>query len=431
MVRLFSHKNRPAHFGSYLLERLNRQDQAPAYNNVAAANPLQIENAEKSESLANGMRTYIDVMDRMRTGDVAPAEAPIPEDEKERANHLKAACYYLDASMAGTCRVPKSAILESSIINHSLANAMEQEFGVGAADNPMAEISVREGKSALQRAQTQSEEPLDHESALAIVVEYTRDPSPEEPGGNWLADTQAQRAALRAAEVGAVIANYLRMLGFDARLHTATASDLDLDQILLAAGLGEVVEANGSAQVAVPYLGRRFGVVAVSTSMALAADRYLAPGATKKGKNFSWWLGLGGSRPGYQGALYQKRAFHQGLYPMEKVKRVKEPTTLIDAANVPRIPKRHDMFIRASIGDLGAKAEKELHNFRMITKSPFGHAMIPVLGGMVPLQYGREDQNQAEGYEDPARNAQLIKAAMYYLGADMVGICEIPEYAWF
>ena len=116
---------------------------------------------------------------------------------------------------------------------------------------------------------------------------------------------------------------------------------------------------------------------------------------------------------------------------METVKRVEEPTTLIDADNIPRSPKRHDMFLRAAMGDLGAKAQKELDGFRMITKNPFGHAMIPVLGGMVPLQYGEESSTVDPSTTDPQANADAVKAALYYLGADMVGICEIPDYAWY
>lgn len=98
---------------------------------------------------------------------------------------------------------------------------------------------------------------------------------------------------------------------------------------------------------------------------------------------------------------------------METVERVEKTTTLIDEENVPRIPKRHDMFIRAAIGDLGPKAKKELDNFRTITKSPFGHAMIPVLGGMVPLQYAEAAADRAAGYDDPKKNAEAIKAALY------------------
>jgi hypothetical protein len=395
---------------------------------------LPIEDPGNPHSLANGMREYINVMDRMRTGPVAPGQAPIPGDQQERANHLKAACYYLDVSMAGVCRIPEGAFLEEPVTNHSLSEAAEREYGTGSADNPMAEISVREGRAAWEQSQAALQKPLGHTHALAIVVEYPRDPRPGEPGASWLHGTQAQRAALRAAEVGAVMANYLRMLGFDARLHTRTASELDIDHVLVEAGLAEPTGAVAECPAQVPFLGERFGAVIVSTDLELAADKYLAEGACRRARDFEWWVGLGGTRPGYKGPLYKGRDFHMGLYPMEAVKRVAEPTTLIDAARVPRVPKRHDMFIRASIGDLGDKAKKELTDFRMITKSPFGHAMIPVLGGMVPLQYGEELSQQAAGYEDPHANSQMIKAAMYYLGADMVGIRgrldqRCPEYA--
>ena len=431
MTRIFSHKNRPVHLGSFPLERLSRRPDPTPFRRDTPVAEMPIEDPGNVDSLANGMREYINVMDRMRTGPVAPSQAPIPSNPEERANHLKAACYYMDASMAGTCRIPEGARLAEPVVNHSLAQAMEQEYSTGSADNPMAEISVREGKAAWEQAQTALRQPLEHGFALAILVEYPRDVRDDEPGARWLMGSQAQRAALRAAEVGAVMVNYLRMLGFDARLHTRTASELDIDHVLLASGLAEAADPSGNNPVQVPYLGDRFGAVVISTDLELAADKYLGEGACRRARDFEWWTGIGGTRPGYKGALYNNRDFHQGLYPMETVKRVKEPTTLIDAAKVPRVPKRHDMFIRASIGDLGDKAQKELTDFRMITKSPFGHAMIPVLGGMVPLQYGQEVPEQAEGYDDPKTNSEILKAAMYYLGADMVGICEIPDYAWY
>ncbi len=380
MSRLFSHKHRPVHLGAFPLENLPRKDSLPEFQRGPKRSALTVEDPANPHSLANGMREYINVMDRMRVGQVAPQQAPIPQDLQERANHLKAACYYLDASMAGTCRIPSNALLAEPVVNAALGEAMELEYGAGSADNPMAEISVREGRAAWERAQAEMEAPPAHDYALVILSEHTRDVDPLEPGAEWLVDTQPQRAALRAAEVGAVMANYLRMLGFDARLHTATASDLDMDQILLASGLGESMDQEGVTRVEVPYLGTGYGAVVVSTTMELAADAPLAAGAVSSCRDFKWWSGFGGTRPGFQGPLYKGRPFHLGLYPMETVKRVAEPTTLIDAPNVPRIPKRHDMFIRASIGDLGPKAQKELTDFRMITKSPFGHAMIPGAG---------------------------------------------------
>jgi len=431
MTRLFSHKDRPVHLGPHPLERLPRTERVSRYPDQRIEAGLAIEKPENPASLSNAMREYVNVMDRMREGATAPKRAPIPTEPAVRAEHLKAACYYLDASMAATGRVPPEAILKRPIVNYSLADSMEKQYAAGSADNPMAEISVREGRAAWQQAMEMQAEPLDHTHALVILVEHTREPDPDEPGGQWLAGTQPQRAAVRVAEVAGVMANYLRFLGYRARMHTATASELDLDSMLLATGLGVLSGSNGATGVEVPFIGHGYGVAVISTDMEIATDLPLAPDAAHKSKDFSWWLGSGGTRPGMKGRPFDKRPFHLGPYPMETVKRVAQPTTLIDSTNVPRVPKRHDMFIRAAIGDLGPKAQKELVDFRMITKSPFGHAMIPVLGGMVPLQYGEAAPTVADGYDDPKKNSEALKAALYYMGADMVGICEIPEYAWY
>jgi hypothetical protein len=84
MTRLFSHKNRPVHLGSYPLERLSRRDSAPAFQRNTPPWELQVENPDNPHSLANGMREYVNVMDRMRAGPVAPNRAPIPSDLQER-----------------------------------------------------------------------------------------------------------------------------------------------------------------------------------------------------------------------------------------------------------------------------------------------------------------------------------------------------------
>ena len=396
MIRLFSHRHRAVHESAFPLERMPRTTKSPvppAHAFTGAA----IEHPEAPLSIRNAMRDYVNIMDRMRIGPKAPAEAPIPADQLERANHLKAACHYLDASMVGSCIVPAAAILSEPIVNESLAEAMEMEYAAGSADNKMAESVVREGREAWARA-TSGAGDFDHEYALVILTEYTREPRPEEPGGAWIAGSQAQRAAVRGAEVGAVMTNYLRFLGFDARLHTATASDLDLDQMVEACGLAARRSSNVTARPENPFIGDRFGVVVVSTTMPFAADDPLDAARMDGARNFSWWLGFGGTRPGYAGAPFEKRDFHLGPYPMETVRRVDEPTTIIDAPKVPRVPKRHDMFLRAAMGDLGAKAQHELDGFRMITKNPFGHAMIPVLGGMVPLQYGEGVERDHGGY---------------------------------
>jgi reductive dehalogenase len=410
------------------LERLPRTDNPPAAD--VRTRPFEIEADDRPFSIRNAMQDYFNVMDRMRVGPAAPKVAPIPVDPTERADHLKAACYYLDASMVGTCRIPKGALLETPVVNEALAEAAEREYAAGSAANAMAEASVREGREAWARAMD-ADDGFDHGYALVILAEYPREPDRNEPGGEWIAGTQAQRAAIRSAEVGAAMVNYLRFLGFDSRLHTATARDVDLERLAIECGLAEAVSGDGPVQCRNPFVGDRFGLATVTTTMEFAIDRPLAPGTAGKSPGFKWWIGVGGTRSGVAGELYKNRPFHLGPYPMETVKRVEEPTTLVDGPNIPRVPKRHDMFIRAAMGDLGAKAQKELDGFRFITKSPFGHAMQPVLGAMVPLQYGREADTIMQGTDDPKKNAEDVKAALYYLGADLVGICEVPEYAWY
>ncbi len=427
-MRLFSHRNRSVDLSHFPLERLPRlgADEL-VLRELRPLEPLAIEDPTRPASIANAVRAYIDTMDQQREGMVAATEAPIPADPHTRAKHLKAACYYLDASMAGVCALPASAHLAIPIVNQALGK-VEDEIEIVV--NPMATPAVQAGRQAWQHAQAKMHEPLtDHAHALVIICEYPREPRRGEPGWEWLDGAQAARAAARVAEVGAVMVNYLRMLGFASRLHTGTYSDLDLRTLIVAAGLGVYTDDD---QVAIPYLGTRYGVAAISTAMALAADAPLARDAPQRARDFKWWVGIGGTRPGFEGERFANRDYHLGVYPMEKVKRVAAPTTIIDAPEVPRVPKRHDHFIRAALGDLGTKAQNELAGFRMISKSPFGHAMQPPLGAMVPLQYDRgELPDIAPGYEDPEENTKRIKAALYFLGADMVGVCEIPDYAWY
>ncbi|MGE0335197.1 MAG: reductive dehalogenase domain-containing protein [Gammaproteobacteria bacterium] len=427
MIKLFSHRDRAVHLGAFPLERLARATTTAAAPRLPATGPLPGDNPSRPHSLRHALRDYLELMDRLRSGAPAPTRAPIPDEPAVRADHLQAACYYLDASMAATCRIPAHAWSATPRVNTALRDVQERQYGAGAADNVMAEIAVREGREAWRQPEA-TFVPGTHDYALVILHEYPRDPDTAEPGGAWIQGMQIERAALRGAEVGAVMANYLRMLGYEARLHTITTGELELDAMGIAAGL-TAPSAEAGRRPGNPFVGERYGIVVVSTTLELADAAPLS--SPRAGRDFRWWLGVGGTRPGYAGAPFARRPYHLGPYPMEKVRGVDNPTTRIDVADVPRVPKRHDMFIRAAMGDLGDKAQKELQNFRMITKSPFGHAMIPVLGGMVPLQYGTTAETVTPGYEDPKRNAEFVKAALYYLGADMVGICEIPRYAWY
>ena len=153
--------------------------------------------------MAGAFREYIDLFDRMRLGDPAPGQAPIPSDPQERADHLKAACYNLDVSMTATCAIPEQAILAEPIINESLARGQEKEYLAGSAANVLAETTVKEGREAWQRSLEDAKKEFNHGYALVLLVEYTREPDPDAESEAWLVGTQAQRAGVRVAETAA------------------------------------------------------------------------------------------------------------------------------------------------------------------------------------------------------------------------------------
>lgn len=177
-----------------------------------------------------------------------------------------------------------------------------------------------------------------------------------------------------------------------------------------------------------PFVGGDFGLAIVSTDMPLAADRPLTPGTTARARDWRFQLGVGGTRSGLEERRERRRASHLSRYPMERIRRVPEPTTLILEDEVPRVPKRAAFFERALKGDLGAKAQRE--RLRFATKHPFSHAMTPLIMGLVPHQDGAV-ADVAPGTDDPAANARAVKSLSYYLDADLVGICEAKPYAWF
>jgi hypothetical protein len=166
----------------------------------------------------------------------------------------------------------------------------------------------------------------------------------------------------------------------------------------------------------------------VSTDYALAADLPLHPDALKA-KGLAYWWGVNGAQSGRERNRKARRATHLSAYPMETVKRIDRPTTLIIDDEVPRVPKRAAFFQRALHGDLGDKAKKERTRFAF--KTPFSFALLQLIRAMVPFQGGETTSADRGQFRDPAANAKAIKSLSYFLGSDLTGICEIPRYAWF
>ncbi len=399
-MRLHSHKKRPFHLSPLALEYLPRADGNIAESLGGSASLVHAQPADRHTATADSINAvlpeYFNLFAKFLSGPVAPAKAPVPEIPEVRANNLKAAAYFLDATIAGCC----------TLRPQDLAAAP------GAAG---------------------------HTHAFVFLIEFGREPKPGEPGADWIRGANVARTDVRCAELAVILSGYLRWMGFNARGHAVGASDVNIEALAVRAGVARagVVRAGNDADPAraleAPHLTRGFRLGVVTTDYAIAPDAPLDPHApflpTDADKLAEVRDGAMGTRPLWWDDKLAERALHLGRYPMETIPRADEPSTLVLRDEIQRIPKRGDFFKRAQAGDLGEKAQRERARFPM--KHPYALGMQPLIQQMVPLQGGRE-KLQPTGIggdlSDPQRNADAIKALGYYLGADFVGICKLEPW---
>ncbi len=417
-MRLFSNRHRPVHLGPYPQERLPRRPGLPELARVPPMRALRFDAAD-ALSLSHAMARYMAMFDLVRDGPVQAAPAEIPDDPAERSRHLKAAAAYFDVPMAGVCAVPREARLAVPIRNpavvalgEELERSQPKSFAAGL-DMILADVldSARQQHGPIEQ----------HGHAIVLLVPHTREPRPGEPGCDWLHGTQDQRAALLAAQTAVLLSSYLRLLGHEARAHSASCSELDLNALAVAAGLATPDLRN-------PFAGLRYGLAAVSTALPLATDLALAEGAAP---GPAWWLGLGGTKSRLDADAFAQREFRLGPLPFETLPRRDTPTTFLDHDRVPRFPKRADFFARALFGDLGKSVQDNAKNAHYVMKSPIGACARRALGALLLLQFGEARGPVSPGAADPQRNADNLKAASYYLGIDAAGTCAVPGWAWY
>ncbi|NKB75985.1 MAG: reductive dehalogenase [Gammaproteobacteria bacterium] len=427
-MRFFSDKNRPTHLGPYPLERLKRSPVMPNLSTVPTMEAICFQRPEMLHSIVNAMDEYQSMLDALRDGLVNKAKSECPTNPLERSAHLKGFGYFCDASMVACCALPEIAHLATSIHNpgiDTLAKDLRTKQTKTLASG--IDLIMAELKESMEAPPTTIE---NHTDALVFVYEYPRDPNQDEPGTEWIGDAQAARACLRATETAVVIANYLRVLGYEARAHTGTSSVVDLNKLTVAAGLATVE--NG--QLVNPYLDTSFGAAVVTTNFQLAHDLPLVPLNEQPRSHthgVAWKVGKGFAKNAANQQLYRNRRFVDGAYPFEKLKRVKRTTTFIDAQRVARVPKRADMFARAQFGDMGRKVQAGSQGGLYVRKAAPSSAQRRALGAFILIQNGRPRDKIVPNTNDPQRNADNIKATCYFLGVDAVGLSECPDWTYY
>ncbi len=405
-AQVFSQRSRLPHLGPHRLETLKRQPSVDL-ECVPGFIPYSFSRPDTPQSIVNAMRDHQAVLDAIRVGLVNPVIAEVPDDLNERSNHLKSFGYFSDASMVGICAIPPIARLEEPYINPGIADiARDLQTRQMKSVAPGFDLIMADLKDSISAPPSSIDS---HTHAIVYLYETPRDPQPDEAGADWILEATQHRSALIATETAAVLANYLRLLGFDARGHSVTSSEVDLNKLAVAAGLAYVKD----GEVIAPFIGNGFALSVVTTSLELAVDMPLASG-----------------QPAHRSRLkYADRLFKEGAHPFERIKRVDEPTTYIDEERVPRVPKRSDMFVRAQFGDLGKKAQDVSIGGYHTLKSPLVSAQRRALGALLILQDGPSAATREA--LDPQRAHDLVKAATYFMSVDAVGISRCPEWAWY
>lgn len=375
--------DRPYHLGTYPLEALPRDPSLIAEESaraMVAPPPVPAPHGP----LGIALRDYLDIFVSNAVTEPAASKAPVPDDLHRRMIDVKGYGYFMNAAQVGICQIPDYAWYQG-------------------ADRPRG-----------------------HDHAVVLMIAHGRVPEADNPARAWIEPSVADAAASRIGGIAVCLAGHIAQLGWSAVPHVLGAGAVDADRLAVMAGLA--VRDPGSGTLRNPYIDD-FSLAVVTTDYALEVDQPLAPGALNT-KRLSYWFGINGATSGRERRRRARRATHLGTYPMETVKRVDRPTTLIIDDEVPRVSKRAAFFDRALRGDLGAKAQAERHRFAF--KQPHTAGMLPSMRSMVPVQDGAVDDAADDNrFADPAANSRAIKSLSYLLGADITGICEAPHYAWF
>jgi reductive dehalogenase len=425
-MHLYSYSKRPVHLGPYPAERLGRGGGAPDLTRVKGDGTLTID--DSTTGFALSISAFLCALDGVRQGDRNPMTAEIPDNLEERARHFKAAGYFLDSALVGICELTEEHLLPKRVEHPLLRSTSYAQ----SAEKLRLRFNPESVLRQMQRSLALSEEGVrGHTHAIVFLVEYPRDPAHDEPGTAWIAGMQAWRSALRSAETATVLANYMRILGYDACGHTATTSDVNLHRLAVSAGLALI---GPDGELVNPFLGRRFGLAAVTATLALAPDAPLGRQRLSdrfRAKGPSWWLGYASPKHRNNRVDFARRHFKDSRFPVETLKRVDKPTTYIDEERIPRVPKSSEFFLRAAFGDLGPAPQKASKDSLSVTKAPLAAALRLALNTYSLLQRGEPNTDAVRVQQDPAANADVVKATMHFLGADIAGISRAPPWVWY
>lgn len=169
----------------------------------------------------------------------SPAESPsgmhppeLPDDPEILSRHIKSFSYFLGADVVGICKLPQWAI-----------------YSHDSQGNPVE---------------------LHHKYAICIVVDQGKETMDASTGNDWISNSQSFRGYTMCGFIGNLVEEYIRRLGYPARLHYALDYQVVVPPLLLLSGIGETSRAG---IILNPFLGLRFKASVVTTDLSLKPDK--------------------------------------------------------------------------------------------------------------------------------------------------------------
>ncbi len=169
----------------------------------------------------------------LQDGEVAKQVSPSATDPQRNADNIKAACNFLGVDAVGLSDCP-----DYVYYSHD---------GLGQEIIPY------------------------HNNAISMIIDQGHETMEGSSGDDWIAVSQSMRAYLRASLYGGVIANHIRKLGYNARVHSVLDGEVLQPPLLLLSGLGEVSRIG--EVILNPYLGPRLKSGVVTTDMPMVHDQ--------------------------------------------------------------------------------------------------------------------------------------------------------------
>ena len=167
-------------------------------------------------------------------GPLAPEKLSLPNDPEVLSRHIKETAYFLRADMVGICKLPPY-----SVFSHSRWDGKPIE--------------------------------LNHKYAISVLIDQDWKTAAAFNGSDWISNSMSFLSYATSGFVACILADYIRKLGYPARVHHAMNYQVVVPPILLWAGLGEMCRIGD--MVLNPFLGPRFKAAVVTTDLPLATDK--------------------------------------------------------------------------------------------------------------------------------------------------------------